>query len=375
MKKILKLSIPGAPPSSSLNAFKDSDNPLINDWDIFVNDPSLRKADCWFVVEDLPDFDKICDVPPENIIFLAAETAQPVSYIEESRSMKLFLSQFGKIFTFHQYIDSRTTSAIPFLPWMINSNHGDSIWAEHERNVEFFKHMAPPEKNKIISVICSKQDLTENHRMRVRFVEQLKNHFGAALDWYGNGVDSVPEKWDALAPYRYTIVLENQKRFNVLTEKIGDAYLAHCYPIYWGAPNISDFFPDGSYSVVNIENFSGSIKEIEKTISGNYAELNHDQISESRRLVLSELNFVNRILRIACTLEGVDSKKVVLASQEETRMNPKSSNFFYNSVIAKLNKLDEFTNTNFVDILKGFYILFRYNKVSQLLINKIRARK
>jgi hypothetical protein len=374
MKKILKLSIPGAPLRLSLNAFKDSDNPLINDWDIFVNDPSVRKADCWFVVEDLPDFDKVCDVPPENIIFLAAETAQPVSYIEESPHMKLFLRQFGKIFTFHQYIDSRTTSTIPFLPWMINSNHGDSIWAEHERDVQFFRNMRPPEKSKLISVICSKQDLTENHRMRVRFVEQLKTHFGEALDWYGNGIDSVPEKWEALAPYKYTIVLENQSRFNVLTEKLGDAYLAHCYPIYWGAPNVGDFFADGSYSVINIEDFSGSIKKITKTIAENHAELKHDQISESRSRVLSELNFVNRILRIASSLEGINSKKVVLASQEENRTHPKNSNFLLNSMTTQLKRIDTYAHTNFLDILKSFYILLRYNKISQLLINRIKAR-
>jgi len=375
MKKILKISIPGAPPGLSLNAFKDFDNPLNNDWDIFVNDPSLQKADCWFVVEDLPDYDKVCEVPPENIIFLAAETAQPVSHIEESTYMKLFLRQFGKIFTFHQYIDSRTTSTIPFLPWMINSNHGDSIWAEHKRNVEFFKNAVPPEKNRLISVICSKQDLTENHRMRVRFVEQLKNHFGEAIDWYGNGVDSVPEKWDALAPYRYTIVLENQSRFNVLTEKIGDAFLAHCYPIYWGAPNISDFFVDGSYSIINIEDFPGSIKKITEIISGNYAELNHNEILRSRRLVLDEMNFVNRILRIAGTLEGMIPTKVVLASQEETRMKPKSSNSLHNSLTAQLNRIDKIAHTNFLDILKSFYILFRYNKISQSLNNVIRPKK
>ena len=373
MKKTLKISIPGAPRYLSLESFKDLDNPLLSDWDIFVNDPTKRKADCWFVIEDVPNFDNVCDVPSENVIFLAAETAQPASHIEESPQMKNFLEQFGKIFTFHQYINSRTTSTIPFLPWMINSNHGDSIWAEHERNVKYFENMSPPEKTKLISVVCSKQDLTENHRMRIRFVEHLKTHFGDAIDWYGNGVEPVSEKWVALAPYRYTIVLENQSRFNVLTEKICDAYLAHSYPIYWGAPNIGDFFPAGSFTAINIEDFAGSIESIEKTIAESCAERNHEQIEKSRKFVLHELNFINRILKIASSLPEATPKTVKLSSQDEVRVNPINANSLRKTLVTGLSRIDKALGTNFLDILKSFYILLRYNNLSKRVTVRLKG--
>jgi Glycosyltransferase family 10 (fucosyltransferase) C-term len=375
MKKTLKLSIPGAPLELSLDPFKDLNNDLFNNWEIFVNDLSIQEADCWFVIEDVSEIDNICEVSPENIVFLAAETAQPVSHIEESSYMKTFLAQFGKVFTFHQYSDARLVSSIPFLPWMINSNHGESIWAEHERNVDFFLNLQSPEKTKLISVICSRQDLTENHRMRIRFVQQLKSHFGDSLDWYGNGIESVSEKWTALAPYRYTIVLENQSRYNVVTEKIGDAYLAHTYPIYWGAPNIYDFFTSDSLTVINIEDLEGSIEAIEAAISLNLADKRQLQLRNSRRFVLRDLNFVSRILKIADELVGTTPQTVRLFSQAEMKKNPTHSIKLKSRLISLLDRLDRAWNTNFSSIAKECYILLRYNNLSKQLAAKKKLLK
>jgi hypothetical protein len=375
MKKTLKLSIPGAPLKLSLDPFKDLNNDLFNNWEIFVNDLSIQEADCWFVIEDVLDIDNICEVSPENIVFLAAETAQPVSHIEESSYMKTFLAQFGKVFTFHQYSDARLVSSIPFLPWMINSNHGESIWAEHERNVDFFSNLQSPEKTKLISVICSKQDLTENHRMRIRFVQQLKSHFGDSLDWYGNGIEPVSEKWTALAPYRYTIVLENQSRYNVVTEKIGDAYLAHTYPIYWGAPNIYDFFTSDSLTVINIEDLEGSIEAIEAAISLNLADKRQLQLRNSRRFVLRDLNFLSRILKIADELVGTTPQTVRLFSQAEMTKNPTHSIKIKSRLISLLDRLDRAWSTNFSSIAKEFYILLRYNNLSKRLTVKKKLLK
>lgn len=370
MKKTIKLSIPGAPKNMTLDAFKDLDNPLYENWDLFVNDPSKNFADCWFVLEDVPAFDSVCNVPAENIVFLAAETAQPVSHIEESPHMKSFLNQFGKVYTFHQFMSASTVASIPFLPWMINSNHGESMWAEHERNVEKLSKMSPPQKTKLISVICSKQELTDNHRMRIRFVEALKRHFGDSLDWFGNGVESVPEKWDAIAPYKYNIVLENQSRYNVITEKIGDAFLANSYPFYWGAPNIHDFFDSRSLTTLNIEDLDGSILRIEHAIESQFYENRINQLKASRDVVLHQLNFLNRILNIAENLSGTSRSDIQLASQNQVQQRIVGSALpskFFQKVVYKIDIL---FLTNFLALSKEIYILLRYNRISLFFRSK-----
>jgi hypothetical protein len=40
----------------------------------------------------------------------------------------------------------------------------------------------------------------------------------------------------------FSIIIENTQQKNYFTEKIVDCFLAKSIPLYWGCPNICDFF-------------------------------------------------------------------------------------------------------------------------------------
>ena len=65
---------------------------------------------------------------------------------------------------------------------------------------------------------------------------------GIDADVIGRGYNSFEKKSDGLAPYRYSIVIENVRESSYFTEKLIDAFLTETVPIYWGAPNIGEFF-------------------------------------------------------------------------------------------------------------------------------------
>ena len=50
------------------------------------------------------------------------------------------------------------------------------------------------------------------------------------------------KKEDGLKSYKYSIIIENSSEVNYFTEKLIDACLLETVPIYWGAPNISEYF-------------------------------------------------------------------------------------------------------------------------------------
>lgn len=50
-------------------------------------------------------------------------------------------------------------------------------------------------------------------------------------------------KRDTLQHYRFNLVVENCRFPGYITEKIFDAFLAGCVPVYWGAPDVTDFIP------------------------------------------------------------------------------------------------------------------------------------
>jgi hypothetical protein len=293
----VKVSARGGEPASNLSQFVGNAQNRWGHCEIFLNRP-ISQADVWVVSEDVADDDLVCQVPAERVVFVSAETSWEPDFYAPGTSRAVFLEQFVKIYTCHDIYLPQVVNAPPFLPWMINANHS-SVFDAHERDLKFFEALVHLPKDRRISVFCSAQSLTANHRMRLRFVEKLKEHFGERLDWFGNGINPLPEKWTGLAPYRYTIVLENQSTQNIFTEKIYDAYLGLAFPIYWGAPNLGDFFPRDSFAPINIRDLKGSIGIVEDLLASDTAEVRRESLLEAKRRVLRDWNVFGRLATIA----------------------------------------------------------------------------
>lgn len=100
-------------------------------------------------------------------------------------------------------------------------------------------------KTKLISIIASEKNFTEGHRLRHQLIQQ----YGQQIDLFGRAYRYVPYKLDALKDYRYTIVIENCQLDNYFSEKLIDPLVVGTVPLYWGAPNIHELFPDTTISI------------------------------------------------------------------------------------------------------------------------------
>lgn len=96
-------------------------------------------------------------------------------------------------------------------------------------------------KMKMCSLIASSKRSQEGHVLRHAIADWITAQ-GLEIDLMGGGYAPFAEKADGLAPYRYSLVIENVAERNYFTEKLVDAILCNTVPIYWGCPNISDFF-------------------------------------------------------------------------------------------------------------------------------------
>jgi hypothetical protein len=191
---------------------------------------------------------------------------------------------------------------------MINANHGQSVFSAHARDRLFFEQLTSLPKTKDLSVFCSNQTWTEDHKLRLKFVRGLKAHFGDKLDWFGNGIQPLEQKWDGIATYKYHIALENQSRNNVITEKLYDSFLGLAYPIYYGAPNAGEYFDSKSFSTIDIVDIKGSIKIIEKILESDLYEQRLNEVIASKNLVLSKYNLFERIADICLAAQATISR-------------------------------------------------------------------
>ena len=89
-----------------------------------------------------------------------------------------------------------------------------------------------------------------------------------------------------MVDYEYSVVLENSQQKNYFTEKLADAYISWCIPLYWGCPNIQDYFPKNSYHLLDINNYN-QIDQIKEIIS---QPVDVKALTEARNHILDTYN-------------------------------------------------------------------------------------
>lgn len=95
-------------------------------------------------------------------------------------------------------------------------------------------------KSKMISIIASEKKFLFGHRLRHNVIEKFANAFD--IDVMGRAFHKIDKKEEGHLNYRYSIVIENEKNPYWFTEKLVDCLRCGCVPLYWGAPNVCDFF-------------------------------------------------------------------------------------------------------------------------------------
>lgn len=93
-------------------------------------------------------------------------------------------------------------------------------------------------KKKMISMIGSYKNMCNGHRYRLGWIDRLRG----SLDLYGWGHNQLPTKDAGFKDYYFSIAMENDNYHSIFTEKITDAFAMGTVPIFWGSPDISEFF-------------------------------------------------------------------------------------------------------------------------------------
>lgn len=124
-------------------------------------------------------------------------------------------------------------------------------------------------KNKNISFIVSSKNFTSGHKYRL---DVLKKHEGKNIEHFGRGFrnelpwsiifNNIEEngKILALKDFRFSFAFENDNYPSIFCEKITDCFATGTIPIYWGTPDIGDYFDTNGIIFynddLNIENLN-----------------------------------------------------------------------------------------------------------------------
>ena len=119
-----------------------------------------------------------------------------------------------------------------------------------------------------ISCLTGSKELTPAHSFRKHLYSNQNSFSSLPITWFRSSKGSIlpnignnPIIGDSKAPlfldYQYSIVIENCRENNYFTEKLMDCLITKTIPIYYGCPNISNWFDTRGWIILE----STSIQE------------------------------------------------------------------------------------------------------------------
>jgi hypothetical protein len=178
-------------------------------------------------------------------------------------------------------------------------NYMPAIWYINNSFREL-NEMPPPAKVKTCSWITSGISRTENHRKRLEFLRLLRSHpldvdlFGRDLPDWSQAKGTISNKWHGMAPYYYNLAIENYAdNAWYVSEKLWDALLSWCLPIYYGGSAADKLLPPGSFLRLPSLDEKGLqyIQDVTATPDAWYDA--QTAIAEARQVILHKLNLLN----------------------------------------------------------------------------------
>lgn len=143
------------------------------------------------------------------------------------------LSLFNFVMTYHQPLLEQDNKKYLFSPY-------GGAWLEPE-------HWGLRPKTKLVSMLYGNKFSTNGHRIRHEIADKLGDRY--PIDFYGFRGTPVAygpaTKLQVLGDYKYSIVVETCYQENLFTEILLDCFAVGTIPIFWGCPNIGEFFEWG----------------------------------------------------------------------------------------------------------------------------------
>lgn len=214
------------------------------------------------IVADLDERVRLLCYPSSSLFFMTrfgVRTPVSVMIVEPSivhariyRWLKFLSWRFERILTFNKEFIGSSAKAVYSNPRY--------FWIDPDRKIDMTKTAN-------LSIIASAKTQLPGHKLRHQVVDWIRSK-GIDAAILGRGYKPFDEKHEGLAPYRYTVVIENSREQGYRSEKLLDALACKTIPIYWGAPDIGQEFE--ARGLILCETFEDLCRAIEYADEAGY---------------------------------------------------------------------------------------------------------
>jgi hypothetical protein len=133
-------------------------------------------------------------------------------------------------------------------------------------------------KHDVVVIISNNQGRERNTfierleaQMNVTYAGHYKNNIGGSLPYYYNSVEFT----NYIKQFKFVLAMENSRLDNdtYITEKICHGLFAGTVPVYWGSPNITDYFSEDRILVVDEENIDNTIRAMKEMTNDQWLKM------------------------------------------------------------------------------------------------------
>lgn len=241
----------------------------------FTFDP-VDECDVLIMLNNQMKMDVTCRCPRENVWAIMQEP-----YMKgHSDWMAEKHEAFHKVFTNHIPVNHpKYVISHPADPW-----HVDKTFDE-------LTTIAMPSKKRAVSWIAGNPSDLPGHFKRLSFLNFVRKDTALDIDYFGRAIRFIEDKWDGLAPYKYSVVLQNSSSPDYWTDMVADSFLSWTIPIYYGCTNLEDYFPEESFIRIDIDQPQRSLEIIKQAIRDDHWEKRLPALEEARAKILHQYQF------------------------------------------------------------------------------------
>ena len=143
-----------------------------------------------------------------------------------------------------------------------------------------------------ISLIASMKNDLEGHKLRHKLISFDKSHTHQFLTPLGRAYEQFENMVSALAPFQYSVVIENSIEPHYFSEKILNCLACKTIPIYWGHDSVKQYFDTSNWLFFN--DLEDGYEKIKFASSGEHI-VSHAKIHENYLQAKSYKNLYKRI--------------------------------------------------------------------------------
>lgn len=205
---------------------------------------------------------------------------------------------FDQVFT-HSPVqgNEKYIKAHPAIPWHVNKTFDQLV------------DIREPKKNKRLSWVVGNANEIPGHMLRWSFLKHIQKS-DLEIDLFGRAISYIEDKWEGLAPYYFSLAIENNSGPDMWTEKLADCFLSWTVPIYFGCTNLEEYFPKESFIRIDITKPEQSLEIIKRSATSEGWRSRLSALKEARDLVLFKYQLFPFIVSEAQKRSAMCDKKI-----------------------------------------------------------------